>query len=217
MTAITISREIGSQGDWIAGNVAKKLGYHLVTKQTLERIFLQYGFVDFNETYDMHGFWARFDPHHGDMVSMLNRVFEALAAYGNVVLVGRGGFAALKDFADVLNICIQAPVLMRIQQVMSEKQLTEIPAAEEFVREQDRIRHDFLQTLHGSRWNATGAFDLVIDMGKIPPQAAVDWIVDTAGRLGEKQFMTQQLCSELDIDPVLTQTIKEILNPEMAF
>ena len=118
MTAITISREIGSQGDWIAEQTAQRLGYHLVNKHTLERIFQQRGFVDFEETYDMSGFWARFSPHRGELVTMLDRFIHALAAHGDVILVGRGGFTTLKDFADVLNVRIQAPILMRIEQVM---------------------------------------------------------------------------------------------------
>ena len=216
MTAITISREIGSQGDWIAEQTAQRLGYHLVNKHTLERIFQQRGFVDFEETYDMSGFWARFSPHRGELVTMLDRFIHALAAHGDVILVGRGGFTTLKDFADVLNVRIQAPILMRIEQVMGERNLTEIPVADELVREQDHIREDFLQTAYGHRWNTAGAFDLVIDTGKIPPKVAVNWLVESAQNLGEKKIKTQKLCRELEIDPDLAKTIEEVLSRELA-
>ncbi len=217
MTAITISREIGSQGDWIAEQVAKKLGYRLVNKQTLERIFVQYGFVDFNETYDRTGFWARLDRHHSDMISMLNRTNQALAAHGQLVLVGRGGFATLKDFADVLNVRIQAPILMRIEQVMHEFNLTEISAAEALVDEQDQLRKDFLHSAYGSRWNSADEFDLVIDTGKIAPQIASNLLVESVHNLGRKISTTQRSCHELVVDPVLERTINEIIDPELAF
>lgn len=217
MTAITISREIGSRGDWIAEQAAHRLGYHLVNKHTLERIFQQRGFVDFEETYEMSGFWARFSPHRGELVTMLNSIFQAIAAHGNVILVGRGGFAALKDFADVLNVRIQAPSLMRIEQVMSEGNLTEIPAAEALVREQDHIREDFLLTAYGHRWNTASVFDLVIDTGKVSPDIAVNWLVESAQNLGEKKITSQKLCRELEIDPALAKTIEDILTRELAF
>jgi cytidylate kinase len=216
MTAITISREIGSQGDWIAGQVARRLDYRLITKDTLEHIFRQYGFVDFKETYDQTGFWTRFDPHHDELVSLLNRLILALAAHGNVVLVGRGGFAMLKDYADVLNVRIQAPILIRIEQTMREQNLGEVPAAEALVNEQDRIRQNFLLSTYGKNWDSASAFDLVIDTGKISPYTAVNWLVDSARNLADQKFETRATCSELNIDPVLAQTVAESLSREPA-
>ena len=217
MTAITISREIGSLGDWIAEQTAQELGFHLVNKHTLESIFRQYSFADFNETYDMSSFWTRFDQHHEELVTLLNRFIQALAAHGNVVLVGRGGFSALKDVADVLNARIQAPILMRIQQVMKENNLTDETAAQSFVQAQDQIRQNFLQAAYGKHWNTASAFDLVIDTGKISPQTAVNLLVESAHNLGDKKFTTQILCRELKIDPVAAQTIHEVLSDELTF
>ena len=212
MSAITISREIGSKGDWIAQEVSLRLGYHLVNKHTLERIFLQYGFVDFKEMYDISSFWARFDPQLGEMVGMLNHFIQALAAHGKVVLVGRGGFAMLKDFTDVLNIRIQAPLAQRIAQVMLEEKISDTTNAEIVVKESDRIRKNFLETAYGSRWNATNSFDLVIDTGKISPEIAVEWIVDTMLRIESDKKTGQMTTASMEIDPVMANAIREVFN-----
>jgi cytidylate kinase len=215
MTAITISREIGSMGDWIAGEAAQRLGYHLVNKHTLERIFLQYGFVDFKEMYDISSFWARFDPQLGEMVGMLNRFIQALAAHGRVVLVGRGGFAMLKNFTDVLNIRIQAPLTQRIAQVMLEEKLSDKASSAVVVKESDRIRQNFLETAYGNQWNATSSFDLVIDTGKISPEIAVEWIVDICLRLDRQKKTGKFTTSGLEIDPVMANAIKEVFDEEV--
>ena len=212
MTAITISREIGSKGDWIAQETALRLGYHLVSKHTLERIFLQYGFVDFKEMYDVSGFWARFNPQMDELVGMLNHFVQALAAHGKVVLVGRGGFTMLKNYADVLNVRIQAPLNLRIAQVMLEENLSERDKAEAIVRESDRIRQGFLETAYGSRWNNSNGFDLVIDTGKISPEIAVEWMVDTSLRMDDNRIPGQITTADLDIDPVMENAIKEVFD-----
>ena len=212
MTAITISREIGSKGDWIAEETALRLGYHLVSKHTLERIFLQYGFIDFKEMYDVSGFWARFDPQLSELVGMLNRFVLAMAAHGKIVLVGRGGFTMLKNYADVLNVRIQAPLPMRIEQVMLEENLPDRQKAEAMVRESDRIRQGFLETVYGSRWNNSNGFDLVIDTGKILPETAVEWMVDTALRMDEQKNTGQITTANVEIDPVMAHAIKEVFD-----
>lgn len=214
MPAITISREIGSQGDWIASEVAQRLGYHLVDKHVLERIFQQYGFIKFNELYDSASFWTMFDPQVDEMVSMLNRVVQALAAHGKIVLVGRGGFAMLKNYADVLNVRIQAPYTLRIEQIMQEDKLEDKLRAEAVVKESDHIRQNFLTTAYGAKWNATTSFDMVLDTGKIPPEVATGWLVEAVSHL-EKTKKSLPYASRLEIDPVLQHTINEILDLEV--
>lgn len=211
MTAITISREIGCGGDWIAEETAKRLGYRLVNKHTIEHIFLQYGFVKFDEMYENTNFWTRFDPNIDEMVGMLNKFTVALAAHGNVVLVGRGGFAMLKNFADVLNVRLHAPLAMRIEQVLLDEKLPSKAAAEEFVKENDRARQNFLEAAYGNKWNATGSFDLVIDTSKITAEIAVEWLVDTIIRIAHQNKKGKLTTASLEIDPVMASAVAEAL------
>ena len=90
MAVITISRELGCDGDTIAQEVAKKLGYHLIDKEFVGAVISKYGLVEFDREYDhLPSFWEKFDTQkeerHEVLVKMLNRVIRAVAQHGNVV------------------------------------------------------------------------------------------------------------------------------------
>ena len=121
MCVITISRQIGSSGSEIGKKVAQKLGYHLVDKKTLEKIFIDYGFVNFAEIYETkQGFWERHDNMHLELSDFLQRVIMAVAHQGNVVILGRGSFSVLQGFDDVLNVRIKAPFEERINTLIAD-------------------------------------------------------------------------------------------------
>src|SRR5512136_3007919 len=118
MPVITISREYGSEGESIAERIAQTLGYHLVDKEFIGAVLGQYGLVEFAWEYDtLPGFWDRFDAERGKrravMVDMLNQVLRAVAHHGDMVILGRSGFAALSGFADVLHVRLKAPFSIR--------------------------------------------------------------------------------------------------------
>lgn len=211
MPAITISREVGSLGDVIAKETAQRLGYALVDKNVIENIFRQFGFVDFTETYNESGFWARSDPHYTEMVNLLNRIIETLVFHGNVILLGRGGFALLKGYVDVLNVRIQAPFSTRVERVMDEQGMTSLAAAEEFVKDNDHIRRTFVESIYGHQWDSVSAFDLVIDTGKITPELAVDWLDTEITQMSQRQHDEKLTTRAIEIDSVLAKTIAELL------
>jgi HD-like signal output (HDOD) protein len=45
MSVITISRDFGSEGEYIAEKIAQTLGYHLVDKEFFTTVLNQYGLV----------------------------------------------------------------------------------------------------------------------------------------------------------------------------
>ena len=44
---------------------------------------------------------------------MLNETMEALAHRGDMLILGRGGYAALSKYADVFSVRLQAPFSVR--------------------------------------------------------------------------------------------------------
>ncbi|MEP7135972.1 MAG: cytidylate kinase-like family protein [Chloroflexota bacterium] len=212
MPAITISREIGSLGDIIAEQTAKRLGYALVDKNLIEKVFRQFGFINFTETYDEAGFWSRFDPHRTETVHLLNRIIEAFVFHGNVILLGRGGFALLKGYADVLNVRIQAPLPLRVERVLHEQGLSSLAESEEFVKDTDRMRREFVESTYSHQWGSVSAFDLVIDTGKISPELAVSWLEAEITRMSHMHFNEMTTTRGLKIDTVLAKSVAEILD-----
>ena len=144
MAVITISRELGSDGDSIARQVASILGYHFVDKAFIGNVLSQYGLVEFDREYDaLPTFWEKFNAQKEErremMVDMLNRVVRAVAQHDNVIILGRSGFAILSGYSDVFNVRIQAPFPLRVKRVMVSKNIT-LYQAEDIIREGDRIR-----------------------------------------------------------------------------
>lgn len=117
MGVITISRQIGSEGTFIAKQVAEQLGgLSFVDKQDIEKVMHEYGFSGFDEVYDsLPTFWERFDQHRYRTVDFLLAVMRAFAKVGNVVMLGRGGFGLLQGYTDVLNVRIKAPLEVRFR------------------------------------------------------------------------------------------------------
>lgn len=221
MAVLTISRESGSLGSAIALEVAQRLGYHFMDKKSIGRILEEYGLVEFGEEYDTTlSFWARFDARRKErreeMVNMLDRVILGLAQHDNMVIVGRCGFAILSDYADVLNVRIQAPFALRVQRVMDEKKIERIEEAREIVRESDQVRAAFVESFYGKRWNDAQMFDLVLDTGKIPADLAVNWLVEAVQRLKDHLEPGLLTTASIEQDPILTEAILDEIDCKTA-
>jgi cytidylate kinase len=213
MAVLTISREFGSEGRTIAEWVAQTLGFHLVDKRTIDGVLSQYGFTDFRQEYDTApGFWGRLDSRKTEMVRMLDRVIEAVAQRGDAVILGRGSFAVLGDFADVLNVRIQAPLSLRIKRVMERQQITEPDRAEVAVKESDKVRAAFIESFYDVRWNDATAFDMVIDTGKVSPELAVTELVEIVRALDGRKGADERTSSAIEVDPILVKAVAEELD-----
>ena len=215
MSVITISREFGSEGDTVAEKVAQRLGYHLVDKEMIGSLLSQYGMVEFDKEYDeLPGFWERFDSQREQrrelMADMLNQVIRAMARNGNVVIIGRSGFAILRDFADVLNVRIQSPLAIRINRVMAQQEVT-TEQAETMVKEGDKVRSAFIESFYKVQWDTASAFDLVLDTSKVSPEMVVTWLIDAAKALSERIADDRPTCSSIQVDPILAGAVSDAL------
>jgi cytidylate kinase len=214
MTVITISREFGSGGDMLAERVASALGYHLVDKAFISTVLCQYGLTEFELEYEKTpGFWESFDLEKTDrrelMVRMLNQVVQAVARHGNVVILGRSGYAILPGLADVLHVRLQAPFEYRTAKVMAERKISQAEA-NALVREKDRTRTAFIESFYRTSWQAPHAFDIVINTAVVPLELATAWVIESA-KLRSGQHADKPTSKQLDVDPVMMLTISEKL------
>lgn len=212
MTVITISREIGSEGSQIAKEVASALNYHFVDKATIAKMLSQYGYIRFGQEYEtLPGLLSRFDSRRAEMVEMLNRVIYALAAHGNVVILGRGSFVLLAGFADVLNVRTQSPLPVRIRRVMKRQKISPIEA-ETLVNENDVVRANFIESSYNARWDNATLFDMVIDTSKIPMELAVSWLIEANKNLSQRSEGSLLTTDKIDVRNVLAKVVSETLD-----
>ena len=215
MPVITISREIYSEYSYIGEKVAQAVGYHFVDKSTMEKVFAEYSIVQLNEVYRAgSGFWARFDDMRSTTIKFLKQVILALASHGNMVIVGRGAFAVLSTFADVLNVRVQSPFAVRVGRAMEKEKIDERGRAEALLRDWDRERDIFVRTFYDLSWydaTAANAFDLVINTGKVSPDVAVTWIIQAHKELKEKKHSRKLTTGTIEVDAALANTVSEVL------
>jgi cytidylate kinase len=220
MLVITISREFGSEGDRIAQKVAQTLDYHFVDQKFIGTILGQYGIVEFDKEYaTLPTFWERFDAQREKqrdvMVSMLNRVIQAVAQHGNVVLLGRSGFEVLGGFADVFHVRLQAPFPLRVRRVMAQQNIP-FEQAEAIVQENDKVRVAFVEEFYRVPWDSMHAFDLVINTGKVSPDLARDWIIAAAGTLETNLEVEKPTVASIVVDRIMADAVSEVLQCQRA-
>jgi cytidylate kinase len=206
---IAISRLIGSEGTKIAHRVAETLGYTVVNKNVLEGIFRQYGLPKFGELYtSVPNLWDLTDAKNLTIVSMLNETMEALAHRGHMLIVGRAGYASLSKYDDVLNVRLQAPFAVRVERVMSRRNLTNRLSTEREVKEDDAARQKFLSRFYNRGWDDASNFDLVIDTDTITVEMAVDWIIKATQALEQKELGADAVTAQgIKVDPILLDAI----------
>jgi cytidylate kinase len=217
---ITISREFGTEGENIAEKIAEILGYHFVDKEFIRAILNEYGMVDFDHEYEsLPGFWEQFsatqEDHRDVMVSMLNKVVRAMAHHGNMVILGRSGFEVLINYYDVLRVRLQSPFEVRVEQVMTQQNLSDKKASA-LVTKNDKVRMAFMKEFYKAPWRAIQAFDLVINTCKISPDLAANWVVQ-AVKSYKKDPLPEQLGTDsIEVDPILASTISAKLKCNLA-
>lgn len=209
MAVITLSRQLESGGDEVARLLCEKLGYQYFDKNAMVEAGQEIGLaagviqnaVDFKPT--SKGLLERWfgstprltggDPSSWTF-SALNDALQDLtianlvdiinAGYkrGNVVIVGRGGMAALQDKPDVLHVRIQAPLALRVRRLQEHEQLTQ-DEAQKRIRERDLSDMEWIKRYFGLDSHDPQLFDLVINTAKYTPTDAVDLIIRALEKL----------------------------------
>jgi len=215
MSVITISREFGSEGDYIAQKVAQALNYHFVDREFIGSVLGQYGYVEFDKEYaTLPTFWERFDAQRetqrDEMVKMLNQVIQAIAQHGNAVILGRSGFEVLAGFADILHVRLQAPFPVRMERVMAQQKIP-IEQAEAVVKNSDKVRVAFVEEFYRVPWNAIHAFDLVVNTGKVSPDLATSWVINAAKAPVTSLEIDKPTTASIVVDRILAEVISAML------
>ena len=218
MRTIAISRLVVSEGATIARRVTEALAYTLVNKSVLEGIFRQHGLTKFGDLYTSPpNLWDLANAKNLQLVSMLNDTMEALAHRGDMLILGRGGYASLSKYEDVLNVRLQAPYLVRVERVMARENIDNRLRAEQRVKADDTARQKFVSMFYNQAWENASNFDLVIDTHTISTEMATDWIIEAARALSAKNFRTDAVTADrARVDPSLLDAI-DIAPARQAF
>jgi cytidylate kinase len=212
MSILTISREIGAGGPYIGRSVANKLGYHYADKNTINKVFQQYGFIPFDKVYESPtSFWDRFDNMRKLTVENLNSVIQALAHHGNIVIVGRGSYAVLSGLVDVFNIRLQAPFASRVTMFMESEGIKDRAEAEYTLEQRGILRSSFVESTYQVAWDAASNFDLVINVDKVPSDMAVDWLCQALTDMDGRDWGDEPTARSLFVEPYMENAVMSAL------
>ena len=211
---ITISREMGSGGRTIGQKLAARLGVRYSDKNLIQDLRRKFNLTtceieqikakkrgwltDLLETVapvPRRDSFIGFEPVRGKLWNVevsQQEVFDAeveilrgIAAEGSCVIAGRSGFFALKDHPNKLDVFIRAPREKRIERIMKKQGLGEEEAAR-VMDSVDKSREEFVKRFAGtSRYDARN-YDLVLNVGGLSDDEAVECILDYIRRSAEK-------------------------------
>jgi cytidylate kinase len=116
-------------------------------------------------------------------LQMIDEFIRSVADSGPAVIVGHGAPAILASRPDVLRCLITAPDAVRAARVAAETGL-DAESAKKRVRTTDQEWGSFLKNSHNIDWLRTSNYDLVINTGRMPFEAATNLIVKAASAIG---------------------------------
>jgi hypothetical protein len=183
---VTISREAGSGGEYLAGELGKRLGWKVYDRELLELMSEDesnrqhlYSTLDERQTNWIDGLLVLCAPEtmvlRNDYLRALCRTVLTVAHHEHAIFVGRGAHLVLPP--DVgLRLRIVARREDRISTLAKEKGL-ELEEGEREARRLDAERQAFMKKVFGGHGDELTDYDLAINMSRHSPEEACDIIL----------------------------------------
>jgi len=183
MGLITISQSIGSMGMVIARQVGELLNLDVYDDEKLKAEALQLGLhtKELNSLAEKApGFFSRYFSNRPEIYQdILETVIYEVARKDQGIVIGHGSQFLLREFSCALHVLIHAPLAQRVQRIMEQQSLDQ-ETAEILVEKNDNAQKGFFQYAFNMQWDDPALYDLVINPGKLGPDAAVKLIVEAA-------------------------------------
>ncbi len=180
---ITVSRQRGSSGSYLARKLAEKYNYQYAHRQVIDIICRDSGFrrrviesLD-GKAKSQIELWVEGMLHDqyvdaSDYFKYLYHTITALAQHGGTVLVGRGGNFVL-TLQTGFHLRVIAHEKRRVERIMKFANVDE-KTATEAVKDSDREREEFIRSNFNKDINDPNYYDLVINTGFIDVEDALE-------------------------------------------
>jgi cytidylate kinase len=182
MDFITISEMVGANGEEIAREVAKQMGYPFYGTEELLKVALEMGFLSDVQQVEIK------EPSLIDrllsnrpriFLDRIQAVIYEVARRGDAVFFGKGSQLLLRPFECAFRVLIIASLETRIKRVMEKNKVTR-DMAEKILNTSDRDKRGFLRFAFDEDWLNPNLYDVVINTDKLDIKSAVAMIVNPA-------------------------------------
>lgn len=219
MTIISMSRQTGSLGDEMAKAVADQLGFEHIGKSQISATLSNHGFPESDvDKYDEKkpSIWQTLFTQNKIFAHLIQAAIYELAAKENVVIVGRGAQAILKDIPGTLHVRVIAPYITRVHRLMEQMGYEE-EQAHQIIRQSDRNSSGYIKTYFDINWDDSDLYDLVINTRITTLKTGVEMITRA---VGTDEFKKNPPAPEKLRDLSLTQKVRaallEVGGPEVV-
>ena len=210
MSAITISRGSFSYGKAIAEKVAQRLDYACVAREVLIEASKEYNIPEiklFSAVQGSPSFLDRFTLEKEKYIAYIQAALLKYLWKDNIVYHGFGGQFFVKNIPHVLKVRINADIDERVN-ILKEREGTTKKDALRRIKDVDKERKKWGKHLYGiDTWDSS-LYDLVIQIGKIKMDDAVDIICNTVALA---RFQTTPESQQAMDDLSLSATVKAAL------
>ena len=179
---VTVGREHGSGGKYIAEQIARQLGIAFYDKELLlASVFNAEDAARYDEK-PVHLLWSRrigenFNAPEDALARETFEHIQELADSGeSFVVLGRCSDYVLRANPNAVHLFIAGKPDQKRQRLMEEKSLTADQAALE-IRRIDRDRKAYHNYYCNTKWGDARGYDLVVNSGKLGIDKTVDTLV----------------------------------------
>lgn len=187
MPVVTITRQIGSEGDAIGRALAERLGYTYLDKDSVLQAMRAYGGeveAGAPEVQEKRpSFWERLNEERRRHSIMLRSAVYSAAQADDCVIVGVGSSMLLKGLSHVFKALTVAPLETRVRRVAEQGSPERAgpldqETAHDLVRDRDREMAGYLRYMFNVDYSDAKLYDIVLNTNR--------WRVpDAAAYLGE--------------------------------
>jgi len=197
---VTVSRQLGSGGSYIADGVAKELGIPFVDREILREAAKELGQDDtVVEAYEerssslverLVNVLSLGTPEHPylppserpvydrDLFVLESRIIKGIVDDHDAVIIGRGASYVLRDRPGATHVFIHAPVPFRTERLMKARSIEDQEEARAAVEESDRRRSRFFKDMVGTVWTDARNYHLCIDSSIVGVEESVRIVVE---------------------------------------
>ncbi len=169
MSIVAISDTLGSRGDEMGRELARRLGWKFADRDLIVKAAEQFG----EAVGELHQvtegrptLWERFtDSKRRYLLYVEATVFE-MAARDRVVIVGHGAAIMLREIRHALRVRVSAPERARVERVRQSQGLTEA-ASLDAVRDSDSERAARMRYLYNVNMDDAFLYDVTINSERV--------------------------------------------------
>jgi cytidylate kinase len=169
MSIVAISDTLGSRGEVMGRELARRLGWEFADREMIAKAAEQFGEAvgELHQvTEERPSLWERFtDSKRRYLLYVEASVFE-MAARGRVVIVGHGSTIMLRDVPHALRVRVSAPERARVERIRESRGLSD-EAALDLVRESDGERAARMRYLYHVDMDDAFLYDLTINSERV--------------------------------------------------